>query len=523
MSSKSVLMSSFKMAVATFLSRILGLVREQVMAAYFGASGITDAFLVAYRIPNLLRDLFAEGAFSSAFVPTFVEANQESQEKSRELLWGLFWLLTFITGIISIGMMIFAPELITIFAPSFTKDPEKFQITVTLTRIMSPFLTFVSLAALFMGALNSLKVFFIPSLAPAFFNVASIVCQLGLSGVLYAWGYHPVYSLAIGVMVGGALQMGVQLPLLYKRGFRPMWPKEFWTKRSKKIVTMIGPGLVGFAATQINLLISTILATGTVVGATSWLNYSFRLFQLPVGILSVSIGNSNLVHFSEAWKKGDREGAIKFLQSSYTLSLLTVMPALSMLYFLSDEMVNVIFERGKFDHTSTLFTAEALRLYALGLPFYSFYKIWVPTFYALDRQKIPVIASLFSIGFNISFCLILTPIFGFKVLALGTTLSMLVNSGFQSVVLKKDLSLPMSFFINKRIIKILLSTLAAGIIVDQLFTVEFFSQSFLHRAVWLAAEISSIGAIYAFLLVLMGEGKAISGIVQRFTKKFTKK
>lgn len=516
-------MSSIKMAIATFFSRILGLVREQVMAAYFGASGITDAFLVAYRIPNLLRDLFAEGAFSSAFVPTFVEANQESQEKSRELLWSLFWLLTIITGAISILMMIFAPELIEIFAPSFTKDPEKFQITVVLTRIMSPFLTFVSLAALFMGALNSLKVFFIPSLAPAFFNVASIVCQLGLSGVLYSWGFHPVYSLAIGVMVGGALQMGVQLPLLFKRGFRPMWPKELWSKRAQKIVKMIGPGLVGFAATQINLLISTILATGTVVGATSWLNYSFRLFQLPVGILSVSIGNSNLVHFSEAWKKGDREGAIQSLQSSYFLSLLTVMPALSMLYFLSDEMVNVIFERGKFDHSSTIFTAEALRLYALGLPFYSFYKIWVPTFYALDRQKIPVIASLFSIGFNISFCLILTPLFGFKILALGTTLSMLVNSGFQSIVLKKDLSLPLSFFVNSRIIKILLSTLLSGLIVEYLFTVDFFSQTFFQRAAWLFVEIASVAGLYAILLILMGEGGAVLGIIKKMTKKFMKK
>ena len=155
------------MAIATFMSRILGLVREQVMAAYFGASGITDAFLVAFRIPNLLRDLFAEGAFSSAFVPTFVEANQESKEESRELLWTLFWLLTITTGTICLLIGIFAPELIEIFAPSFTKDPEKFHITVVLTRIMAPFLTFVSLAALFMGALNSLKVFFLPSLAPA--------------------------------------------------------------------------------------------------------------------------------------------------------------------------------------------------------------------------------------------------------------------------------------------------------------------------------------------------------------------
>src|SRR6476620_5703933 len=257
----SVLRSTLKMAVATFLSRILVLVREQVMAAYFGASGMTDAFLVAFRIPNLLRDLFAEGAFSSAFVPTFIEANQESHENARELMWALFWLLFFLTGTICLGIGIFAPELVRIFAPSFIAEPEKFHVCVVLTRIMAPFLTFVSLAALFMGALNALKIFFVPSLASAWFNVMSIVCQLGLSGVLIQMGHHPIYSLGIGATVGGFVQAIVQLPSLLRKGYRPMWPKQFWTARSKKIVKLIGPGLVVFAAAQVNLLVTTIIAT----------------------------------------------------------------------------------------------------------------------------------------------------------------------------------------------------------------------------------------------------------------------
>lgn len=518
----SVLRSTAKMAVATFLSRILGLVREQVMAAYFGASGMTDAFLVAFRIPNLLRDLFAEGAFSSAFVPTFVETNQVSQQESRELMWSLFWLLFFITGTLSLGIMIFAPELIALFAPAFTQYPEKFQVTVTLTRIMAPFLTCVSLAALFMGVLNSLKVFFIPALAPATFNIASIVCMIGLTGVLHANGYEPIYSIGIGAMLGGLTQAAVQIPLILKRGFKPMWPKKFWTTRSKKVVKLIGPGLIGFAATQVNLLITTILAT-PIIGATSWLNYSFRLFQLPVGILSVSIGNSNMVHFSEAWKKKDVAGAKSSLQQSYYLSFLTVMPALVILYCLSDEIVNVIFERGKFNRESTIMTAEALRMYALGLPFYGLYKIWVPTFYALDRQKIPVLASLFSIAFNISFCLLLVPFFGFKVLALGTTLSVLVNSAIQSFILKKDLDLSWGFFFSARLMKVIGATVATAIITQTLLKVDFLNQPFVSKCFYLAAQIGAIGALYLSILLILGERAAVNALLAKVRKKLQKK
>jgi putative peptidoglycan lipid II flippase len=511
------------MAIATFFSRILGLVREQVMAAYFGASGVTDAFLVAYRIPNLLRDLFAEGAFSSAFVPTFIEANQESPEKGRELMWSLFWVLSFITGTICLGIFIFAPQLITVFAPTFIGDVEKFDITVNLTRIMAPFLAFVSIAALFMGALNSLKVFFIPSLAPAFYNIASILSMLTLSGVLHRMGYHPIYSLGIGAFLGGFLQAAVQVPLILKKGYRPVWPKEFWTKRTKKIVTLIGPGLIGFAATQVNLLIVTILATGTMVGAVSWLNYSFRLFQLPVGILSVSIGNSNLVHFSEAWKKNDVKEAKASLQSSYYLSFLTIMPALVILFCLSEEIVNLIFERGRFNHQSTLMTAEALRMYALGLPFYGLYKILVPTFYALDRQKIPVIASLISIAFNVVFCMTLTPHFGFKILALGTTISVAVNAMVQSWIIKKDLSLSWGFFFSARIYKVLAASMVSAVIVETLLKVEFFSQPFVSKCFFLTAQIGAIGAIYLSILVVLGERTAVNAVLSKVTKKFKRK
>jgi putative peptidoglycan lipid II flippase len=302
-----------------------------------------------------------------------------------------------------------------------------------------------------------------------------------------------------------------------------MWPKHFWGERSKKVFRLLGPGIFGFAATQVNILVTTILATGTVIGATSWLNYSFRLFQLPVGILSVSIGNSNLVHFSEAWKKGDEKGAKESLQSSHYLSFLTVMPALVILYCLSDELVHLIFERGRFDHSSTLNTGAALRMYALGLPFYGLYKILVPTFYALDRQKVPVLASIFSIAFNISFCLFMTPIYGFKILALGTTLSIFVNTCILGWFLKKNLSLSPTFFFNARIAKILVASAASALVLETLIKVELFTQPFVVKCFLVMTQIGSVALLYAGILIILGERSAVNAILSKVSKKFRRK
>ena len=419
---RKVLLSSLKMAVATFASRILGLVREQVMAAMFGASWVTDAFLVAYRIPNLLRDLFAEGAFSSAFVPTFTEIKLKDPLEARRLMWSMVLVLGCVTGIISIGTIIFAPELIGLFAPKFVVHPEKYELSITLLRIMAPFLVFVSLAALFMGVLNTLKIFFIPSLAPAFFNVIMILSMWFLPPVLVENGFNKALSLGIGVVTGGLIQLLIQVPLIFKNNFGPIKGISFYSPQIKQILNRIGIGTIGIAATQINLLINTILASSTVVGAVSWLIYSFRLFQFPVGILSVSLAGSNLVHFSEAWKNNDKEEAKKVLNSTYVLSFVLVLPAFALLSALSTETVHLIFERGAFTSQDTSMTTIALNLYLLSLPFYGLYKIFGPVFYTLDEPQIPVFTSVFCILVNIIFCVSLTSSYGFKILALGLSL-----------------------------------------------------------------------------------------------------
>lgn len=514
-----VLFSTLKMAIATFCSRILGLVREQVLAYYFGASGFTDAFLVAYRIPNLLRDLFAEGAFSAAFVPTFIEAQRESKEEARKLFWKLFYLLALVTLVISISIIIFAPEIIHLFAPTFIEDKEKFDITVLLTRIMAPFLCLVSLAALFMGVLNSLKVFFIPSFAPVFFNISMILSMLFFPAVLIERGINPIISLGLGVLVGGFIQALFQFPKILKLGYGPVMPGKLISKKTKKVIVLLGPGLLGFAATQINLIVNTILASSTIVGAVSWLSFAFRLFQLPVGILSVSIGNTNLVHFSKAWKSKDTEEAKKILSSSYFFSLFLILPAMCALLTLGDEMVNVIFQRGKFDATSTLMTGKALKLYGIGLPFYSLYKIFVPVFYAIDRQKIPVIVSVFAVILNIIFCVLLTPKYGFEVLAFGTSLSMLINASIQGFILKKDIGFSWNAYFNIRILKLIVAFgVSFGLIHYVKTKFIFLELPLVERCFLLGGYLGVIALSYFSLCVLFGEREILFRAIAKFRR-----
>lgn len=515
-----VLKASAKMASATFTSRVLGLFREQAMAWSFGASGMTDAFTVAYRIPNMLRDLFAEGAFSSSFVPIFAEAKIEDPLKARRLLWSLFVLLGGVTLFISLLIIFFAlPIAQFLTSGDFLADPLRKQVTVELIQIMAPFLTFVSLAALFMGALNSLRIFFIPALAPAFFNLVMIFSILFLPAHIEEMGYHPIISLGVGVFVGGFIQMAIQIPILFKVAYGPLGPLSFINRDTKRIVQRLGIGTIGIAANQINLIVTTILATGTVLGAVSWLTYAFRLFQFPVGILGVSIANSNLVHFSDAWKEGEKEKAVNFLRSGFTLSFFTIIPAMMLIFALGEASVHLIFERGAFESKDTQMTSLALYMYGVGLPFYGLFKILGPTFFALDKPQIPVYVSLFSITLNIIFCLIFTPIYGFSVLALGTSFSMMINSFLQIVMIKKLIELRWKDFLS---LSLLRASLAGGVCFASAYVLGLYFYDFsspLGLRV-LSLSFCTLSGVICYCLTLFFLGER--GFVESLTKKLKK-
>ncbi|OFZ15598.1 MAG: murein biosynthesis integral membrane protein MurJ [Bdellovibrionales bacterium GWA2_49_15] len=501
---RKVFFSSAKMAVATFISRILGLVREQLMAHIFGASGMTDAFLVAYRLPNMLRDLFAEGAFSSAFVPIFTEVNQKDSRGSHSLFWSMSILLGVVTGAISLILMIFAEPIVAFVAPSFSDNPEIFRVTVVLTQIMAPFLLLVSLAALAMGALNTQKIFFIPALSPACFNLVSILCMLGVPALLTSQGYNPIYALGFGVMLGGLAQLGLQLPLVAKR-IPFTGPLVFWGPNQKRIVSRLGIGTIGIAAAQVNILINTILATGTVVGAVSWLTYAFRLFQFPVGMLGVSIASSNLVHFSDAWKKGERQEAINFLQTSYNLLTVLLIPVTVVMLALSEPIIHLVFLRGKFGATDVLNTAAAFRFYLLGLPFYGIYKVFAPTFYTLDRPSAAVSFSVGSILVNILFCWWAVPRHGFAVLALGTGLAMFLNVVCQTIYLQRHLKLSWLFFVRPLVLKSIVSGLVTYRLMLYIQSYYPHQESLLYRTVVLGTLALFGLGIFASGLLALGE------------------
>lgn len=442
------------MSVATSLSRVLGLVREQTIAYFFGVSGLTDTFNVAYRIPNLLRDLLAEGSFSSAFVPTFTEALKKNVEDAKELFRSSFWFLLLLTGFFTLLFYVMAPEMVNIFAPEFIRDEKKHVITIVMLQIMSPFLVLTTLAAIIMGVLNTHKLFFIPALAPASFNLMSITCIWILVPYFEERGYLSIYALAWGVLLGGVCQMGVQIPLLVKQGFDFSFPKKVFSLRLMQVLRKLVPGLVGYSTSQINILINTIIATSAAVGSITWLSFAFRLFSFPLGILSVALGNSTLVHFSDHWKSGNKVEAIRLLQRSYYFAWLINAVPFIFIAVVPEWLVHLVYERGKFHSQDTYETARALFWYGMGLPFYGLFKNLMPIFYSINRAKVPMYTGALSLVINVTYSMNFVDTWGHSALAQATTISMFCNIVLMMFFLAKYLNVGLSFFLPLKLIKL---------------------------------------------------------------------
>jgi putative peptidoglycan lipid II flippase len=410
-------------------SRILGLVRDQVLASMFGAGNAMDAFNVAFRIPNVVRDLFAEGAMTAAFVPVFM---QQLASGDRTAAWRLgnnaINALLVVTGILVVGGIAFAQPLVAAFAADYAAVPGKLELTVLLTRIMLPFLTLVAIAAVFMGMLNSLHRFFVPALAPAMFNVATIVCALLLVPLMPRFGVPPITAIAIGALVGGFGQLLIQWPLLRREGFayRPFldWKQD----ALRRVLLLMGPGTIGLAATQINVFVNTVLATHEGTGAVSWLNYAFRLMYLPTGLFGVSIATATVPAVSRQAAQHNEVAVRATLADGLSLMLVLNVPATVGLIALSHPIVRVIFERRAFLPSDTLATAAALQYYAVGLLGYSIVRIAAPTFYALGDSRTPVHISVVAVLVNAVLNVVLAGLFGYRGLALGTSIAALFNA-----------------------------------------------------------------------------------------------
>jgi putative peptidoglycan lipid II flippase len=414
-------------SLATMLSRVFGLVREQLIAHLYSRTA-TDAFYVAFRIPNLLRDLFAEGAMSSAFVPTFTDY---LQKKGREEAWKMAStvtnLLLILLSLITLLGIIFSNWLVGRFAGHFRSVSGKFELTVLMTQIMFPFLPMVALAAVAMGVLNSHRRFFIPALAPALFNIGSILTALTLYRWLPAGRLEPVLGMAIGTLFGGLLQFLIQSPLMLKEGFRYSLGLNLRHPGVRRILILMGPGTLGLAANQINIFVNTWLATSQGEGPVSWLNYAFRLMHFPIGIFGVAIATAALPMMSSHVSQGDSEELRRMLSSSLRMVFLLNVPASMGLIFLSHPIISLIYQHGRFKAADTHSTAGALIFYSIGLFAYSAVKLLVPVFYALGRSRVPVIISASAVASNILLNLALIVPLGYRGLALGTSLTSILN------------------------------------------------------------------------------------------------
>ena len=468
---RSINRSAGIVSIAVMVSRVFGLVRESVFAKYFGAGFLYDSYLIAFRIPNLLRDLFAEGALSAAFVKVFTDYQIKNTEEEAWRLASLIFngIAVVLGGICILGIFL-SPLIVKLITYNYTGDPnhyfppEKAALTTVLMQIMFPFILFVAFAALAMGVLNTKGKFFIPASASTAFNIVSIIVGLALAYWLSGRGWErstddytipdasaqwAIVGMAIGTVIGGAAQFLIQLPSLWKVGFRFSANLSFRDEGVRRVMRLMGPAIIGTGAIQVKVLVDTIVASG-IDGGASWLSYAFRLMQFPIGVFGVAIGTAAIPTLS---RLAAQENIGKFrdtLSNALKLVLFLAIPSAFGLVALGRPIIGLIYERGEFDAFDTNMTAIALAAYSIGLAGYAAIKVLAPAFYALDDAKTPMYVSLASIVVHVpaSFGLmqLLSTVgvtaerpngFGHAGVALATSIVALVNFGALAFLMRR--------------------------------------------------------------------------------------
>lgn len=379
----------------TLMSRIAGYIRDMVMAYFFGATAFTDAFWIAFRIPNLLRRLFAEGSLTISFIPVFTEMlEKRDKTEAKKVADIVFSLLFSITLIISVLGVIFSPYIVKLFAYGF--DKETFELSVSLNRIMFPYIFFISLTALSMGVLNSLRHFFAPAFSPVLLNLSMIAAIFVLSR-----GFSvPIFSAAVGVILGGVLQLLIQLPFLKAKGYLFSFTAHFRNPAVKRIGLLLVPQLFGLAVYNLNLIVSSQYASFMHPGTISYLYFAERLTEFPLGIIAVSIATVLLPSLSSYVSRGDYDKFHETYNFTLKLMLFILIPALAGLIALRIPICNILYQRGEFTYEATLATAQTLSGYCLGLWAVGGLRVTAPAFYAMQDTKTPVVVAFFAFILN---------------------------------------------------------------------------------------------------------------------------
>lgn len=446
-------------SLGTFTSRILGYIRDLLIADRFGASLVSDAFFAAWRIPNTLRELLGEGALSAAFIPVFTEYLKTKNKKHAFQLASLIINgLLIISILITLLGIIFAPLIITIILPGFIEKKDVFHLTVTLTRIMFPFTIFICLGALVMGILNSCQHFTLPAFAPAFLNL----CLISAIFILCPLFDEPILGLSIGLLIGGLVQLLVQIPALIREKMEYRLILDFLHPGVKKVILLMLPRALGAGITQLNTIISNSLASFLIFGSISALFYSNRLIQLPLALFGIAIGTVLFPTMSRQAIDGNLDELKKSLCLGLKMVILTCLPATIGLMILGRPIIQLLFQHGEFDSYDTTMTYLALFFYAVGLLGFASLKVIVPAFYSQQDTLTPVKIGIISVIANVIFSLLLMKPLQQGGLALSLSLAGYLNASLLLISLKQKIGTIGTSQILKSLLKVLLASSIMG-------------------------------------------------------------
>jgi len=507
--------------LATMLSRIFGFLRDMVVAAFFGAGLTTDAFFVAFRIPNMLRRLLGEGSLTVSFVPVFTEyLNVKTKEEAYELANIAFTLLSIILVVVSLLGIIFSPLIVTLMAPGwYIKYPDHYHLTIFLNRLMFPYIFFIALVALCMGILNSLRHFAAPALSPIILNISMILTTLTLRDFFR----EPITALSVGVMIGGVLQLAMQWPFLLKVGVRLKPNFKFSHAGLKKIGLLFLPAAFGASIYQVNLVVSNILASFLPTGSVSYLYYADRIVELPLGVFAIAVGTATLPSFSEQVAKGNFEDLKKAISFSLRLILFVTIPATIALIALRIPIISVLFQRDAFDIHSTLLTAQALFYYAVGLWAFSVIRVVVSAFYSLQDTKFPMVAAIVALVTNVIASVILMFPLKHGGLALATSIASAVNVIMLSVVLRRRIGTFLDGEFYRSTVKICVSSIVMWgmILLVDVFLPWRTEGPFDERLLFLTVCIT-VGIFSFFIMSYMTKCPEMMAIIHTIKKKLRK-
>jgi len=506
------------MSVAVFISRILGYVRDMVLAYYLGASGRSDSFLIAFRIPNLLRELFAEGSMSAGLIPVLKEYQvRKGEAQAKRLARIVFAFIVVVVGMIVVSGIIFAPAVVRVLAPNFLNFPDKFSDTVLQTRIMFPFVLFISLSALLMGVLNTRGIFFIPALSSAGLNVGMIAVVIALSS------WNPMYAAALGMLFGGFLQFAFQVPSYLRQGydFRPV--PEFRDPGLKKIGMLILPTSIGMAVAQINIIVSSILASYLPEGSISYLFYSMHLIQFPIGMFGVTMALAVLPALSEHALKQDFSSLRSDFSFALRLLFFITLPAMAGLIALREPIVSTLYMRGDFDYKAVAGTAGALLFYSTGIWAMAGARVLASTFYSMQNTRTPMRSAVTALTVNLFLSLLLMGPMEHRGLALANAAASMLNFGILFYALRKRLRRVEGRRIAGSFGKALFASAVmgtAGFFVSRLALWRLPGMA-LEKALWLIGTIALSVGLYALLCYLLKSeelGYMLTFMKERFRK-----